>query len=161
PSQGGAGGGGTGGAGGGGTGGAGGGGTGGAGGGGAVSDTLLAGVNDPVSLAMDASYFYWLSCAGALVQRCALPACASAEPVTGGLSVPSSVAVSKGTVYWTSGFNAVMSCAAPAPGATCAGASFADVGASSYPAHLSVANGHIYWISEAGATRRIQTCPTS
>lgn len=120
--------------------------------------TLLTNVDEPVSMAIDDGHLYWVSAGGSAIEQCVLPACVASTTVAAGLSVPSSVAAARGTVFWTSDFRFVKSCATPS-GGTCTGTTVTDVGASTFPAHLATTASHLYWISEVGPTRRIQTCP--
>jgi hypothetical protein len=127
----------------------------------AVIETFAASVNDPVALSLDATHVYWLSGGDAAIRRCPLAGCAAGpETVASSLSVSSSVAAANGTIYFTSGFRYLMSCAVGA-GGTCTPAQFTDLGAAvnAYPAHLWVTGTRLYWVAENAQTRLIQTCP--
>ncbi len=123
-------------------------------------ETIVTGLNNPVSIALDSTDVYWLSGGDGAIQRCALSGCTTPETVASGLSVPSAVAVANGTAYWTSGFRYIMSCSVGSNGA-CAGtpAQMADLGAQAYPAHLWVAGSNLYFIAENATSRIIDTCP--
>jgi hypothetical protein len=124
-------------------------------------ETLAANVNDPVALSLDATHVYWLSGGDAAIRRCPLAGCgAGPETVASSLSVSSSVAVDNATLYWTSGFRYLMTCAVGA-GGTCTPAQLTDLGAgvNAYPAHLWVTGTRLYWVAENAQARMIQTCP--
>lgn len=123
-------------------------------------ETIVTGLNNPVSIALDATHVYWLSGGDGAIKRCVLGGCTTPETVASALSVPSSVAVANGTAYWTNGFRYIMSCPVGSNGA-CTGtpAQMADLGGQVYPAHLWVSGANLYFISENGSSRIIDTCP--
>jgi hypothetical protein len=124
-------------------------------------EVLAAAQNDPVAPSLDATHVYWLNGGTSDIRRLALGG-AGQTPTTvvTGLSVSSSVVVTGGSLFWTNGFRAIMTCVVAADGA-CAGTMFADLGTAPtpYPAHLFVYGTRLYWVSENAQARLVQVCP--
>ena len=125
-----------------------------------VLSTIVSGLTDDFALSADDSFVYFFT--SSEVHRCPVAGCTSGlgEKMAGPLGVPSSLATSGNTLFFTHDFRMIDSCAVSAsPG--CAATTFVDVGASTYPAHLRVNGDMLYWVSEAASARKVQVCPTT
>lgn len=117
-------------------------------------DVLGTGFTDLVDLAYDPAQPALYALGNGTVNRCDVTGCTGQGTVVTAVYA-SSIAVNDGTLYATTDFRNVKSCAV----ASCTLTQLIDVGANSYPAHLAVANNRLYWMSESGPSRRIQACP--
>ncbi|KFA90019.1 hypothetical protein Q664_31025 [Archangium violaceum Cb vi76] len=121
-------------------------------------ETIATGLTDLVDLELDGTDVYVLG--NGEVRRCALAGCGTgAVRVTTTFPFASSLAIDRGMLWVTTDFRRVSSC--DVSSGSCTLVQQVDLGANSYPVHLWVANGHVYWVSDSGASRLIQTCPST